>query len=239
MRKLNRSKPLSREYVPLVLWADDIEEVMSALKGCEEVMFVADDVQYDSVDEFVRESKGRRPTKVSISTERPYVTVELFPLWAKLDVSALSVSHDEILALGIFKKIDTILSRRERKPNFAYKPLLLVAIAFIVIAASHLALPEFVVYTFQAISFCIVGWMIIGGYTALKRHAVVHPFFSSSAPSFVEKNRDAIVALTSALVGAIFGALAAKAVDRVWPNAPSPIGQSLTDQTRSGAPSKK
>ncbi len=63
----NLDKPQSKSYQPLVLWVGDLIELFSYLKDCTDIEFVADDVKFESVDEFVKESKGRNPSVVRIN----------------------------------------------------------------------------------------------------------------------------------------------------------------------------
>jgi hypothetical protein len=114
MEKLDQSK--SKNYTPLVMWAGDLEELFSEIeKHCSNIVFVADDVKYESVDEFIRESKNRSPSIVKITASDPYLTVDLHHAWARFYISS-----SQILASGLFLKIDSILSRCERKPKFSY-----------------------------------------------------------------------------------------------------------------------
>lgn len=234
MRKLNRANPPSKEYGPVVLWADDLDELIATLKVCESTLFVADDIQYDSVEEFVRERNGRTPRKVRVSGERPYIGIELYPLWAKLDVSALSVSKDELLSLGLFKKLDTILSRCERRPRWVYKQSVLLGLAILTMAASWLPLPNVLSYANAAATILILGWMMsFASHVHLRKYSVVRPHFIGDAPGFFQRNKDSIVvAVVSALIGSLFGAVATKAVDKVWPSVPSTTIQDSANTAR-------
>lgn len=227
MKKLNRANPPSKKYGPVVLWADNLDELISTLKVCESTLFVADDIQYDSVEEFVRERKGRKPRKVRVSGERPYIGIDLDPLWAKLDVSALSVSKDELLSLGLFKKLDAILSRCERKPKFLFSR----RVWFVAIVLNFIALaynPSYEFAQIRANVYLVTGFVLLFPVLTvlLRGHSVVLPRFAGDVPSFFQRNKDSIVvAVVSALIGSLFGVVATKAVDKVWPNAPPPAVQ--------------
>ena len=86
MERLDTSR--SKEYGPLVIWANDLVELFSVLKDCKDLEFVVDDVKYDSIDEFIQENRGRKPSEVKIKVREPYLTIDLYPRWAKLYVSS-------------------------------------------------------------------------------------------------------------------------------------------------------
>ncbi|MDQ2962254.1 MAG: hypothetical protein M3R31_03700 [Pseudomonadota bacterium] len=97
MEKLD--KPQFKDYRPLVIWAGDLVELLSDLKDCTNLEFVADDVKFESVEEFVKESNGRKPSAVKITAYNPYLTVDLYPRWAKVYVSS-----SQLLPSGLFLK---------------------------------------------------------------------------------------------------------------------------------------
>jgi hypothetical protein len=53
---------------------------------------------------------------------------------------------------------------------------------------------------------------------SLLRSSIIMPIYKIDKTTFFARNKDNIaVALGAAMIGAIFGAVATKAVDRVWP----------------------
>jgi hypothetical protein len=113
MKKLDI--PRTKNYGPLIIWANDLFDLFSELKDYKNLEFVADNVQFDSIEEFVQESRGRKPSVVKIKSYEPYLIIELFPSSAKLYVSS-----SQPLESGLFLKVDLILSRCERKPRFFF-----------------------------------------------------------------------------------------------------------------------
>jgi len=231
MRKLNRNNPQCKKYGPAVLWADDLRDMIDALKGCENILFVADEVQYDSVDEFVSESRGRTARNVSISTEKPNINLDLDGMRTSLSVLSVSISKDELVSLGLFKKLDDLLSRCERRPRWLYKFYTGPLIVFGGIGASRIpGIPEWLSLTIYFATLPVVVWVVFVTEIALRRHSFVRPFFRGDAPGFFRRNKDSIiVAVISALIGSIFGAVATKAVDKVWPTPATPMSKSSSE----------
>jgi len=51
--------PLFKGYRPLVIWADNLKEIISELgELCSDIELIADSVKYGSVEEFASEFKG-------------------------------------------------------------------------------------------------------------------------------------------------------------------------------------
>jgi hypothetical protein len=223
MKKIIEHKPLSMEYGPLVIWADDIEDIFQILSPCKTLSFVSENMEYNSIDEFVSDRKLRRPKSIKFYTEEPFVNVDIENRSAKVSVSRLSVAKNEIEAIGIFTKLCEICSRCERRPRFIYSKLLyviIVAVAGISIRVDQeyitMALPvDFYMSTLLLASAIIIP-MIIS--FSLLRSSIIMPIYKIDKTTFFARNKDNIaVALGAAMIGAIFGAVATKAVDRVWP----------------------
>lgn len=213
MEKLD--KPLTKNYGPLVMWAGNLDDLLSVLKDCTDVVFVADDTKFDSIEEFVKESKGHNPSIVKISTRDPYLRLDLNPGWARIYVSS-----SKMLPSGLFHKIDAILSRCERKPRFFFQyvwPVGILALSPIIFDSLQLKLNGYLVF-----AGLIFSWAIYASFVQLWRFTIVQPFYREERPGFVRRNRDAIViAIISALLGAVGGAVAIKVVDKVWPETTS------------------
>lgn len=215
MEKLD--KPQSKDYGPLVMWAGDLVELFSELKDCTNIEFVADDVKFKSVEEFVKESRGRNPSEVKITACSPYLTVALYPRSARLYVSS-----SQLLPSGLFLKIDSILSRCERKPKFFYRYAWVIGSSWVLPNVFYL--PPLKPYSY--LSLWAIGltfsWAIYVTFVHLWRFSTVQPIHREERPGFVRRNIDAIViAVISALLGAVIGAAATKVADRVWPNSPN------------------
>ena len=199
-------KPRSKEYSPLVIWAADLAEIFSELKNCSNIEFIVDDVKFDSVEEFIKESRGGNPTEVKITARDPYIYVELYQRWAHLYVSS-----SELVPSGLFLKIDVILSRCERKPKFFYR--------YFWVLGSTWVLPN-IFYFLPLKSYDHLGlwvamltfsWLIYVGFIHLWRFSIVRPIHREDRLSFFRRNIDVIViAVISAILGAVGGAAATK-----------------------------
>ena len=209
--------PQSKDYGPLVMWAGDLVELLSVLKDCTNIEFVADDVKFESIEEFVKESKGRNPSIVKITARDPYLTVELYHRWARLYISS-----SQLLPSGLFLKIDSILNRCERKPKFFYG----YAWAY----GSSLVLPNIFylppLKPYSYLSIWVIGltfsWIIYIAFVHLWRFSIIQPIHREERSGFFRRNIDSIVvAVISALLGAVGGAAATKFADRVWPASPN------------------
>ncbi len=215
MERLDTSR--SKEYGPLVIWANDLFELFSELKDCKDLEFVVDDVRYDSIEEFIQESRGRKPAEVKIKVRDPYLTIDLYPRWAKLYVSS-----SQLVASGLFLKIDAILSRCERKPRFFFTWSWPVVSSWVIPNLFYLAPLKPFTYL-QVWAFALTfAWMLFVGYIHLRKFSTVHPARQEDRPSFIKRNTDGIViAVISAILGAVGGAVATKVADRMWPNSPN------------------
>ncbi|SER81134.1 hypothetical protein SAMN05421690_10852 [Nitrosomonas sp. Nm51] len=106
------------------MWSGDLNEIFSIMKENGEVSLIADDVQYDDVKDFIQNSDGRMPVRMSIVTTNPYIEIEL-----SSRESSLYASSSSIEATGFFTKIDRVLSRCECKPKVFYKIIWVMAIS--------------------------------------------------------------------------------------------------------------
>lgn len=215
MEKLDTSR--SKNYGPLVIWANDLFDLLSELKDCKDFKLIADDVKFDSIEEFIQESRGRKPSVVKIEVREPYLTIELYPSWARLYVSS-----SQLLASGLFLKVDSILSRCERKPRFFFSYIWAVGSSLIIPRLFYLSPLK----PFAHLQICVFvlsfTWMFYLLYIRLWKFSSVLPVRQEYRPSFIKRNKDGIViAVISALLGAVGGAAATKVADRIWPNSPS------------------
>lgn len=215
MEKLDT--PRSKNYGPLVVWANDLFDVVSELKACESFELIADNVKFDSVEEFIQERRGRNPSVVQIKARNPYLTIDLYPRWARLYVSS-----SQVLASGLFLKINSILSRCERKPRFFFSFTWPVGSAWILPNLFYLPSLKPYAYLHIWISVLTLTWMFFVGYIHIRKFSSIHPARREDRPGFIKRNTDGIViAVISGLLGAVGGAVATKVADRIWPNNPN------------------
>lgn len=213
------SKHQTKEFGPLRLGAADLEDLFIALSDAGKIDFIADDVQYDSLSEFVAESKGRVAREVSIKANNPYLTIELRPRGAKLYVST-----DDLAATGLYTKLVSIFHRCERRPRFFYS----VWWAYGSMSALQglFLIPRLKPYAYAAtwLTAANIGWILWVMYIHTWKFSIVQPPTTTDFRTFWQRNADSVmVALISALIGAVGGVAATKAADRWWPSGATPV----------------
>ncbi len=212
MKKLDKS--IHKSYRPLILWADDLNEILSELRECSELSIVADNVKYDSLDEFILESKGRSPAELDIKVRDPYLTIEFSQYAARCFCSS-----SDVVSFGLFHKIDSILVRCERKPRQLFHYGWLMGIYGVVILIFSIKPFKSYEYVHVLADLVVLSRMFYVIFVQLKRYSLIHPVYKSDRPSFFSRNLDnIIVAVISACIGAVGGVVATKLADRFWPN---------------------
>ena len=179
-----------------------------------DIELIADNVKYESVEEFASELKGRRPRSLKVSASAPYIALELYPQFARFYVSS-----DKPAALGVFTKINSVLHKVENKPPWMYNTWfvsLIIITLSIVIVATSIVLPFFP-EVFNTIKFtvCILfllllfsGLNLYALYVRRKRYSVINSTFLHQKQGFLKANYDKIIlSAISAVIGGfiIFG----------------------------------
>jgi len=97
--------------MPLVLWREDLDEIISILQRREgAIQFVADDYTFEKLDELETHFGVRDKNELKITSTKPYVSLELNDKQAWLFVSA-----DSQDASGVFFELDKVLIARQRR----------------------------------------------------------------------------------------------------------------------------
>jgi hypothetical protein len=212
VKKLDRSQ--SKNYTPVVLWADDIASILDELSTCKDVELVADDVRYDSVDEFIQHRNGIRPRVTRISASDPSVLITLQPNFANL-----LVMSSTLISTGILTKIDAILARAQRKPqwvlsHFAWVCWLCTGLTWATIGVATALHGGLIWLSIPAAALLVPIYV---GVMSFRYVGVVHPVKRESRPGFWKRNQDRIVV---GLIAAVLGAVVVKGVDWLWPATP-------------------
>lgn len=216
MKKID--KPQDKEYGPIRLWLDELAALLSELEPCKDVTLIADDVKYESLEEFIRETKGRRPSFVRITASGDsYISIDLMPRWARLYVSSSSVH-----ASGLLLKLDSILTRCEKRPRFLYRYSVIVGCAIVLPIVFWLPFLHEYDFLGRLVSAVTFAWLLFNAYLQLWRLSIVYPMRREERPSFIKRNFDTIVVVViSALLGAILGVATTKLFDRILPSSPN------------------
>jgi hypothetical protein len=123
MKRIKKEKAFSKEYYPVVVWLDDLQELYDILKKQGgEVDISNDDYKFESIEDATNHF-GRRPQySLTLSGSKPYSQVEFTRLWTRLYVSAGPDSA------RTYYDLDEVLIRSQRRFPFLYNYWLAVPI---------------------------------------------------------------------------------------------------------------
>jgi hypothetical protein len=205
-------KPLTKAYLPLVLWREDLDEIASILQRREAVIqFEADDYSFEKLEELETHFGSKDKNELKIASAEPYVSIELGPRGARLYVSASSSD-----ASGVFFELDKVLTTRQRRFPALYTfwftclfgPIVANTINLINIYTN---LPRSIALASSLVSLVIVTWTFWVLYIRRWWHSVIRMRRRSATVSFVHRNKDRlVVAIIAAIVGAVLGVVALK-----------------------------
>lgn len=196
----------------------DLVRVVETLAPCKDVRLVADDVEYDSVDEFIAESRGKAPKALRITAREPYLTIDFSATSARLYVST-----SDITGSGLFAQLVSGIQSCERRPRALYSFWYAVTSTWAIQLAFQIPVLKPLRY--------LVIWLVIANtiwvfwllFVQLRRFSVILPIAAQDPRTFWQRNSDnAVVAVFSAVLGAVGGAGATKIADRIWPSAVPP-----------------
>jgi len=203
VEKIRRQQAIWRTYGPLVIWWEDLTEIIDSLKRhTEEVTVSTEDYLFKSLDE-LKEHVGAQATlyALDVNTLKPSVSIDLTRLQSRLYISAGPQAAQLLLDL------DGVLSRCQRLFPWAYRfwfAMLLPALSLGLNIFYLNARPEVVA---QIASVALTGlslWPIWAGYINVRRSCVIKMQRRSDRRSFLERNQDQLIML---LAGALLGGL--------------------------------
>ncbi len=197
MKKLER--PIAKSYPPLNLFREDLEAIEEVLKrDAQGFCCGALDVQYDSIAELVEHRGEGALSELVISAREPYLSVDLGKLWAKLYVGSNSNAN-----AGVFYQIDEILTKTRRKlwPLYSYYTTWILNGAIIGCAL-------FVKHPIDlVVTGVLISWVLWVSYVRMRRHATIYLSRRLALNFWGRRKDDVILALISAVIGAILGAV--------------------------------
>jgi hypothetical protein len=199
MKKLD--KPLSKEYPPLKLYLEDVEEIERILSdGSSTVSVETDDYTFPSVKEFAESYRQKRIHTLHIKGSNPYVTIDFDRVSSRIYVSSSSTDGS-----GIFYLLDQVLRRRILPGHWLYSFKLLMTLNILIPVASTLGLTGPLPVT-VTLSSLLLFWMFRAAYVRLKRHSLVVVSDKLSRQGFLRRNKDNLaIVIISALLGAVLG----------------------------------
>jgi hypothetical protein len=181
--------PLTKSYMPIVLWRDDLEHIISAMASRGSTVEIeAGEYSFETVHELAEHSGVNHPlTTLTISGRQPYVNVDLDRTSARLYVGA------DNNATGIFFEIDKVLAARQRRWPFLYSYWFMWLIII-----GNAAWPIFVRNAFAveaplssiASGVALLGWMGWMNFIRLRRHTTIRLERRTASKPFLQRNKD-------------------------------------------------
>jgi hypothetical protein len=208
---------LSKNYKPLILWRDDLEEITSIIQRRGATLEIKHaEYSYETVEELEGHIGPRDQTEFKISGSKPYISIDL-----DSHRTSLYVGGGEPDASGIFFELDRVLAARQRRWPLLYSmwfcQSILLSLVAINVLASHLQIAPWYVPTFLAvIQIAAMLWLVWAFFVGLIRHSIVRMERRATARSFLRRNKDQlIVAIIAAVVGAVLGILGTKLSEQI------------------------
>lgn len=219
MERIKREESFRRSYWPVVVYFEDLEDIVSAMENVgKEVSIANDDYKFASLSE-AKEVLGKKvQTRLAITCSYPSAEVSF-----KKEESVLYVTRGE-KAAHLRLELDSIVARCQRKGRRLYSIWIgsfASALAFSLSGFNgQLSSP----WDLVAIIVMIISalWLIWASYIRLMRNSVVRFERRSERRGFVERNSDQIgMIIVSTIIGGLltFGGLKFK--ETFFPSAPT------------------
>jgi hypothetical protein len=214
MEKVKKPRKFGRSYRPVVIWLEDLTEIVSTLKeSAKEVHISTEDYLFKTVEEF-KEHFGSQPQfDAEIMTiGGPYVRIEFGRMWVRVHIGPGPQSAQQ------FHDIDAILTRRQRSIFYSWwwlVPLLLAAVAAHVFPDQAGAI---------VVAQSVIGsWYLWVLFVGLRRSVVINLQRRSEARPFLQRNGDQLMLmLISAAVGGLITFAGVAVKERFYPSTPIP-----------------
>jgi hypothetical protein len=212
MEKVKKQKSFGRSYRPVVIWLDELREIVSTLKeNAKDVQISTEDYLFTTTEELKEHFASRPQFEMEVTSSGPYARLELTRQWVKLHVSPGPSSAQ------LFHDIDVVLARRQRSIFYSWW----WAVTIFVAGAAARLFPEQAV-PITAVQAVIAVWMLWVMFISLRRCAVINLQPRSEARPFFERTKDQLLLL---LIGGLMGGLITFAVtvmkERFYPSAPA------------------
>lgn len=205
MEKLK--KHISKEYLPVKIYIDDLEKIVAVLDDNSiKYSIETDFYKYDNLTELIKYSTDKAHKNLKIQTSNPYMTIEFHKMWAKIYVSV-----DDMLTTGLFHKIDEIINQSRRLIPFFYSYYFVWIVNILLPIENALINRDgklFHEYIDTTLYILWILWLARTTYIRLVKHSSIQLIKKEHVSSFFQRKRDdLILALLSALVGAILGVI--------------------------------
>jgi hypothetical protein len=198
MKKLDKS--ISADLDALVIYEEELRDIFNLLiENCKGVKFTSGDLQFDNVDELIKNYSPNRIKELEISTVEPYISIELKKLWARIYAGSSAPAVE-----GLYHKCITILRRRSK----AYGVL-----------CSYRVFWTFTVVEYMFASIFKGPWSLCFGaiytpyffwtmFVHMTRHSLIYSRKADSFESFLIRNKDKLIVDTFVgFIGIVIGIL--------------------------------
>jgi hypothetical protein len=212
MKAVKKEKSFTKDFGPLVLWREKLNELLLAVNS-DKIEISTEDYSFESLDE-VKEHFGQRPINtLKIASLKPHMSVTFGKLGSTCWVYASPT------AAQLFLEIDEILKRCERKPRILYSNWI-SAFAFLPLGVSQMWDPKYNEFPVLLIPALVVFiWIIRATYINLRWHSVLHMERRYEAPSFFQRNRDQMwMMIISAIVGGLLTFAGTQLKEKFYPS---------------------
>lgn len=205
MKKIDKS--LSKDYLPVKLYLDDLEQIDEIMKEAStSLSFETEDFKFDSIEELKNNLKKAQINELHVKSSSPYITIDFTRMWARVYVSSSETS-----SAGIFFRLDQIISNRTRILKWLYSfyfiwvtniSVWLISGTFGLTFISSRMNP-YTSITLTALSSMWLFWVL---FIRLRSHSIIFLTHRGSEKPFLQRNKDnLILAIISAILGAILG----------------------------------
>lgn len=203
MKKLDQS--ISQEYLPVKLHLNDLVEMQQILReSTKNYKLQSSGYIYDSIEELASNIGKHELFELEISSSEPYARIEFTRMWAKLYVGSSKLD-----SAGLFHNLHRILAKSRRRLWIMYSYYTVWGLNILSFAATYVQSPWRSVFSFSALT--MVFWVL---FIRLRRHSTIILVSRDVPVTFWSRNKDEIIiALISAIMGAILGILGTILVD--------------------------
>jgi hypothetical protein len=185
MEKIEKS--ITKNYLTVKVFLDDLEAIESALKESSERLEIkTDEYSFSSVEELKAQYKDQTLKRLEISSLNPYIRIEFTPLWVRLYSGSDSTS-----SAGLFYKLNSIISTTTRKPEFFYS-YTFTGLLNLLALASLLLPKEFKVAILVFLSILVL-WLCYVAYIRLMNSSKIIMMKRHDLKGFFQRNKDILI----------------------------------------------
>jgi hypothetical protein len=202
MEKIKKQKSHRRSYGPLVLWLEDLTEIVTFLKeNTKKVEISNEDYRFQSIDDLKEHFGSQTQFALAIDSTDPYVSIEFTHIGPRLYVAA------GVQAAHLFHEIDNMLSQRQRWFPWAYSFWFMMVFPAAVFAGDYFLLrgrPETVAQILSQMTAVLSLWGLWACYVRLFRECVIKLHRRADRKPFFERNQDQLIML---FLGVVLGGI--------------------------------